>query len=168
MFDRIKALLSDGGPQPADAGPGSPGELEVAAAALLVESALMDGHFDSLERSKIANLLARRFALSDAAAERLIETAEDKVRHSPQLYGFTRVVKDRFEYEDRIELMEMLWEVAYADGELHDFEASLMRRVAGLIYVSDRDSGAARKRVLERLEGAEGETPEPQNPKRDT
>ena len=168
MFDRIKALLSDGGPQPADTGPGSPGELEVAAAALLVESALMDGHFDELERSKIANLLARRFALSDAAAERLIETAENKVRRSPQLYGFTRVVKDRFEYEDRIELMEMLWEVAYADGELHDFEASLMRRVAGLIYVSDRDSGAARKRVLDRLEGGGDENSEPPGPNRDT
>ncbi len=168
MFDRIKALLSDGNPQSADMGPGNPGELEIAATALLVESALMDGHFDSQERSKIAHLLSRRFALDDRAAENLIERAENKVRRSPQLYGFTRVVKDRFEYEDRIELMEMLWEVAYADGELHDFEASLMRRVAGLIYVSDRDSGAARKRVLERLEGAGDEQPEPRNPNRDT
>ena len=47
--------------------------------------------------------------------------------------------------------MEMLWEVAYADGELHDYEASLIRRVTGLLHVSDRDSGAARKRALDRL-----------------
>ena len=61
------------------------------------------------------------------------------------------MIKDRFPHEERLELMEMLWEVAYADGVLHDFEASLMRRISGLIYVSDRDSGAARKRALARL-----------------
>jgi len=48
-------------------------------------------------------------------------------------------------------MMEMLWEVAYADGRLHEYEASLARQVAGLIHVSDRDNGAARKRVLARL-----------------
>jgi uncharacterized tellurite resistance protein B-like protein len=48
-------------------------------------------------------------------------------------------------------VIEMLWEVAYADGRLHDYEASLLRRVTGLLYVSDRDSGEARKRVLARL-----------------
>ena len=51
----------------------------------------------------------------------------------------------------RIDLMEMLWEVCYADGVLHDFEAQLMRRMAGLMFVDDRDSGAARKRALEKL-----------------
>jgi len=45
----------------------------------------------------------------------------------------------------------MAWEVAYADGELHDFEANLLRRLAGLLYIEDRDSGMARKRVLDRL-----------------
>ncbi len=150
MFARIKALLSEN--QPALAGDGAEGlgELEIAAAALLVEAALMDGNFDPVERGKIAQLLARRFELGAAKAEALIEAAEAQVRRTPQLYGFTRVVKDEFAYEDRVELVEMLWEVAYADGELHDFEASLMRRIAGLIYVSDRDSGAARKRALDR------------------
>jgi len=51
--------------------------------------------------------------------------------------------------------MEMLWEVAYADGVLHDYEASLMRRVTGLIYVTDQESGAARKRVMQKLGLAE-------------
>ena len=154
MLARLKALFSDDA-QPADgSAQDGIGEVEIAAAALLVESALMDGHFDAGERSKIAQLLGKRFSLGAAAADKLIETAEARVTRSPQLYGFTRVVKDEFEYEERIELIEMLWEVAYADGELHDFEASLMRRVAGLIYVSDQDSGAARRRVLERRDSA--------------
>ena len=66
------------------------------------------------------------------------------------------MVTDRFSFEERVELMEMLWQVAYADGELDDFEANLLRRVAGLIHVSDRDSGAARKRAMARLGLAAG------------
>ena len=77
-----------------------------------------------------------------------------RIASASQLHGFTRVVKGAFTREERLELMEMLWEVAYADGELHHLEASLMRRLAGLLQVPDRDSGAARKRVLERLESS--------------
>lgn len=60
------------------------------------------------------------------------------------------MIKDRFDEKERIRLVEMLWEVVYADGQAHDYEANLLRRIAGLIYVADRDSGAARKRVLAR------------------
>ena len=61
------------------------------------------------------------------------------------------MVKAAFSQEERIELMEMLWEVVYADGELHHYEANLMRRLAGLLQVSDRDAGSARKRARKRL-----------------
>ena len=65
-----------------------------------------------------------------------------------ELHTITKVVRDHFDEAERIEMIEMLWAVVYADGELEDFEANLMRRVTGLLYVSDRDSGEARKRVL--------------------
>jgi uncharacterized tellurite resistance protein B-like protein len=68
-----------------------------------------------------------------------------------EFYTFTRTVKDAFEHEDRVEFMQMLWEVAYADGVLHDHEANLMRRVTGLMHVTDRESGEARKRALRQL-----------------
>ncbi len=152
MIDRIKALFRTGGQA---AGPPERGhsfeELQVAAAALLVEASEMDGGFDERERAKVLDLVRVRFALSEAESKSLVELAHGRVAQSSQIYGFTRTVKDHFADEERIELMEMLWEVAYADGELHDHEASLMRRIAGLIYVSDRDSGSARKRVLGRL-----------------
>jgi uncharacterized tellurite resistance protein B-like protein len=89
--------------------------------------------------------------LTEAEARSLLELAGDEVANASQLYGFTRVVKDNFDHDERVELMEMLWEVVYADGALHDLEASLMRRIAGLIYVPDRESGAARKRAMSRL-----------------
>ncbi len=153
MIERIRALFRDGGPRASGGGP-EIDDLHLAAAALLVEAAVMDGTFDERERQTVAALLEASFGLDAGGTEVLIEAAREAVKESSQLYGFARVVKDRFDHEDRVRMIEMLWEVAYADGHLHDFEASLVRRVAGLIYVPDRESGTARKRVLARLDAA--------------
>ncbi len=152
MIKRIKALLSARDDRSATAAaPRARDDLQVAAAALMVEAALMDDRFEASERDKITELLKARFELSDSDAEALLATARAQVGRSSQLFGFTRVVADRFSHDERVELMEMLWQVAYADGRLDDFEANLMRRLAGLIHVSDRDSGEARKRALAHL-----------------
>ncbi len=152
MINRIKTLLSGSTGPARDAAPGhSFADLQVAAAALLVEAAETDANFDAAERTKILDLVRVRFELTEAEAQSLLELAGDEVANASQLYGFTRVVKDNFDHDERVELMEMLWEVVYADGALHDLEASLMRRIAGLIYVPDRESGAARKRAMSRL-----------------
>lgn len=148
MIDRLKALvLGNGGAQR----PHRRDDLPLAATALLVEAALTDGHMDADERRTIADLVGRRFELSADDARALVEAAEETVAATEQILPFTRVVKDRFEAAERVEMMEMLWEVVYADGRLHDYEANLVRRIAGLIYVPDQDSGAARKRALARL-----------------
>ena len=72
---------------------------------------------------------------------------------SSQIHPFTRLAVERMTPEERIRLIEMLWEVAYADGVLDPEEDVLLRRVAGLVYVSDADRIAARQRVLKRMEG---------------
>jgi len=126
-------------------------DTRVAAVALLIEAAVMDGDFDDAERRVIAGLIADRFGLAGGDIEDLIRAAEEAVERSHQLYAFTRVIKQGFDVEDRIEMVEMLWDVACADGEVHDYEANLVRRVAGLIHVTDRDSGQARKRAMGRL-----------------
>ena len=77
--------------------------------------------------------------------------AESGVERSQQIFRLTRIVEESFTPAERIDLVEMLWEVIYADGRVDAYEANLMRRTAGLIHVSDGESGAARKRVLERL-----------------
>ncbi len=159
MINRIKALVlgtdgsGDSGGIGGNGGDGGDGgdENQVAAVALLVEAAVMDGDFDAAERRTIARLVSRQFGLEAAQVEDLIRAGEEAVEASSQLYAFTRVVKEGFDFEQRIRMIEMLWEVAYADGELHDFEASLVRRVAGLIHVADRESGMALGRVLKRL-----------------
>lgn len=126
-------------------------ERQLAAAALLVEAATMDGDFADDERAAILDLLSDRFGLEKEEAEELLKEAEAHQEGSTQLIRYTRAIKDHFSEEERISLMEMLWEVVYADGRLDHYEDNLMRRIGGLIYVSERDRGEARKRVLARL-----------------
>jgi uncharacterized tellurite resistance protein B-like protein len=150
MLDRLHRLLT-GRPPEAPPAAHSFEERQLAAAALLVEAATMDSSFDAAERGRIAELVQERFALGADEAADLIAEAERAVAASVQWHGFTSAIKDGFDHAERVALIEMLWEVAYADGRLHDYEASLLRRIAGLLYVSDRESGEARKRVLARL-----------------
>lgn len=145
-------LLERGGRADSADGRHSHDELQLAAAALMVEAARLDGAFDDEERSLIAAILQQRFDLEAGETQLLIDAAVGKVDAIPEIYGFTRTVRDNFSHEERIAMLQMLWEVAYIDGELHDYEASLLRQVAGLLYVTDQESGIARKRARERLE----------------
>jgi len=151
MIDAIRAWLSgapvDGGERIAR----RQDELQIALAALLVEAAHSDDHFDPAERSIIARLLERRFGLSAANARALLAAGEAAASESAELFRFTRIVNERLSPDQRVELIEMLWEVAYADRVLDQYEDSLLRRIGGLIYVPDRDRGMARQRVLARL-----------------
>lgn len=147
MISRLMAMLTGDDAKQAP----SKDRIRVAAAALLVEAAMLDGRMHESERAHIHRLLEDRFGLSAAETAELFEQAMDEVGRSVQILGFTRVVKDEFEYDERVRLIEMLWEVAYADRHLHDYEANLVRRISGLLFVSDQDAGAARKRALAQL-----------------
>lgn len=125
----------------------------LAAAALLVTAGAMDDDFDEAERERVRALLRERFELGADDADVLLAEAETAARESVDLFGFTQAIKDGFAPEERIGIVEMVWEVVYTDGTLHDHEASLMRRLAGLLGVTDQDSGAARVRVRQRLGG---------------
>ncbi len=148
MFNHILSLLKG------ESGPvvsGKPDQLQVAVAALMVHAASMDDTFDADERLTIERLLGERFNLDAGAVSSLLAGAERRAEESSQIYPFTRVAIERLNEAGRIQVIEMLWEVAYADGVLHPDEDALVRRIAGLLYVSDHDRGDARKRVLQRL-----------------
>jgi uncharacterized tellurite resistance protein B-like protein len=151
MFDKLLTLFTG------EAAPDvyRPDNLQLAVAALLVEAATTDNDFDADERRAIRHVLANRFNLTPAETDTLLEAAINASAGSVQLFGFTRGLAKRLDENERIRIIEMLWEVAYADGRLTAEEDSLIRRVAGLIYVSDRDRGAARRRALARKGVAE-------------
>jgi uncharacterized tellurite resistance protein B-like protein len=123
----------------------------LSAAFLLVEAACQDGTFDAAERETIERLLRQRFQLDADTCAELLAEAEAAQAHAVQWQRHTRAIVDRFDEAERVGMIEMLWEVVYADGRVDDYEANLLRRVGGLIYVSDRDRGEARKRVEARL-----------------
>jgi uncharacterized tellurite resistance protein B-like protein len=125
--------------------------IRLSAAFLLVEAACQDGSFDDAERATVGRLLRQRFRLDADTCAELLAEAEAAQAHAVQWQRHTRAIVDRFDEADRIGMIEMLWEVVYADGRIDDYEANLLRRVGGLIYVSDRDRGEARKRVEARL-----------------
>lgn len=150
MLQRLKSFLA-GAPSEQQVDLSPEDELAAAAVAVFVEAALLDGDFGDDERRIILELLTERFEISAGDADSLIDAAADDAEHANKLYSATRTIRDRFGEEERIDVMEMLWQVAYADGVLHDYEANLVRRVAGLLYVQDQDNGRARKRALEHL-----------------
>jgi uncharacterized tellurite resistance protein B-like protein len=149
MLDEIMAWLEGGAKAPAQ---GGIDEVQLAAAALLIEAAHIDAHVDPRERAVIDRVLERRFKLSPAAARQLVIEAERVSERSTELFRFATIINDRFSLEQRIELIEMLWEVVQADGVVDALEDTLLRRIGGLLYVPDRERGAARQRVLQRRE----------------
>jgi uncharacterized tellurite resistance protein B-like protein len=148
MLDQILKLLS--GPDLAPAASSGTGP-RLAIAALLVEAAKSDGVYDDGERFVVAGLLRRLFGSDEATAQRLVAEAEQALAQSVQLFRFTQRVVEEVPPEQRVQIVELLWETVYADRVLTAEEDSLVRQVAGLLYVSDRDRGAARQRVMKRL-----------------
>jgi len=147
MLERIRIFLlgaSQGGERRFD-------DARIAVAVLLVRAATMDGNFSEDERLAIRRILADAFALQPGEIDRLIELAGNEEKEMIDLFRWTQTVKQTHDAEARIALVERMWEVVYADGVLDDYEASLLRRVAGLIYVPDLESGRARQRVMARL-----------------
>jgi len=125
---------------------------KLAAAALMVEVAAHDGEISRLEREHILRLLQDRLGLDQTDALELFVDALATQDDSNHILGFTRKIKDHFDESGREQIIELLWEVVFADGEEDPYESNLLRRVAGLLYVSDKKSGMIRKRVLARRE----------------
>jgi len=128
-----------------------PPHTRLSVAVLLLEAARQDDHFDPSERAVIEKVLARQFQLTSQECAHLVEAAEKHVRNMVQLHGHTNDIAQEMTPQERIDLIEMLWEVAYADGVLDPEEDHLIRRIGKLVYVEDRERVHARQRVLARM-----------------
>jgi uncharacterized tellurite resistance protein B-like protein len=119
----------------------------LALAALLVRIARSDGHIAPEESDRIDRLLAERFRLSPFEVVKLRREAEVLEAEAPDTVRFTRAIKDAVPYEEREGVIEALWAVVLADGVRDHEEDALLRLVANLLGVNDRDSNLARQRV---------------------
>lgn len=118
----------------------------VAAAALLFEAAMSDYQLDDVERQTIKDLIIEQFNLDRADAMTLIALAESQAKEATGLHGFTTLINQNWSETERVNLMEKMWRVVYADGRLDDHELHLMRKIQRLLHIPQVDYVAGKLR----------------------
>ena len=121
--------------------------LQIATAALLIEMMRADAGISAEEEKKVTATIRSRFELTGEETAALIELAGDRVWQATGYFEFTSLMNKGFSYEQKIKVIEHLWEVAYADGILDKHEEYMVRKIADLIYVSHKDFINAKLRV---------------------
>lgn len=150
MLDRIVALLERRKDVPGvDTNPFS--IKQVAAAALMVEGARLDREFGAEERQAMERIVHERFGLKEDDATALVDIAEERQKANYSNWQFTQAVKDNFSRDEQVDILSMMWEVAYADGTLHRFEVHQIKTVAKQLGLSDADLEKARTDAQARL-----------------
>jgi uncharacterized tellurite resistance protein B-like protein len=148
MFDAIKKLMSDLGEGGKPAAQFGEGDYRLAAAALLVHAAGIDGNIVDVERQKLHAVIKQRFTLDDAGADKLIAVASEAERQAIDLYQFTTRLNRTLNAAGRAHIVEMLWQIVCADGIITEFEDNLVWRAADLLGVSRDERIALRERVM--------------------
>lgn len=145
MLNAIRAFFDNQVARPAAGGDRH--ALQLATAALLVEVVRSDRVVDDAERAVVERAVREKFDLSAAEAAQLFELAEAEVRQATDLYQFTSLVDRSFSNDQKIRVVELLWQVAYADAQLSAYEQHILWRIADLLHVSRGDYVAAKARA---------------------
>ena len=141
MFDLVKKIMA--GPESTEMSHEE--ELRLAAAALLFRAVFVDGNADQEEITMVERILEEEFGLSHDETVALMKQAREDAINASDLYGWTKRVNAHYSMDEKLYLMEKLWQVVLADDHVDDLESAMMRRLAGLIYVTDADSARARQ-----------------------
>ena len=118
---------------------------------LMIEAANTDGVVDQDEVDKIYSVLNNSFGEDANEIKISLDNAIKNRNNSKSLHYYTSKINKEFSIEKKTLLIETLWEIVLADGEVHDYESSLIRRLAGLLYVSDIAAGNAKKKALNKI-----------------
>ena len=113
--------------------------IELATVVLMIEISLADDHIHEEERRIIKNLLSDNLDLEQDEVDELISLAEEEVNHAVSLYEFTRLLNDSLSMSEKVNILENLWRVAYADSVIDKYEEYYLRKVADLLYISHSD-----------------------------
>jgi len=118
--------------------------------ALLIHAAKIDDNYTDIEKKIIKKALISLNTVTSSEAEELLKKAEKTEQESNQIIAFTREIKKN-SMEYRLKIIEILWKIVYSDGSSDSYESNLIRRVCGLLYISDRDSGLIKLKVKNSL-----------------
>lgn len=150
MLDTLKSFLSEFGEGTKPAPLFESGDYRLAAAALLIHVMTIDGHEKDTEHDRLRAILKNQFALDDEQADTLIEAATTAARDAIDLYRFTSLLNRSLDEAGRLRVVEMMWEIVYADGKANEFEDNVIWRAADLLGISSRDRIEMRRRVFGR------------------
>jgi len=126
-------------------------DYRLAAAALLYHVVAIDGFVSEAERSRLHKLVSEYFALGEAETDALLSAAEEADNEAVDLFGFTSVLKRALSEEERARIIEMMWQLTYADGALHEFEDNVLWRVAELLGISSRERIRLKKAAQDKI-----------------
>ena len=118
---------------------------------LMIEAANSDGDIGEDEIKKIRETLINVFKENPDEVDSVLEESIENSNNSKSLYYYSSKINKNYSEEKKILLIEILWEIVLADGQLHDYESSIIRRLSGLLYISDINTGNARKRALSKI-----------------
>ena len=118
---------------------------------LMIEAAYTDGQIDESELHNIKLSLVNIFEEDPSEVDLILEESVKNKNNSKSLHSYTSFINKNYSDEKKLLLIEALWQIILSDGEIHDFESNLIRRLSGLLYISDVESGNARKRALDKL-----------------
>ena len=119
--------------------------------ALLLETSMADEILDESELIALKNTLQKDFQINEDEIDELIDLAKENVEDSTSLYEFTRDINDNFDAAERVKLIESMWKIAYADGNIDKYEEHIIRKVANLIYVAHSDFIKAKLSAKEQI-----------------
>ncbi|HEX3496111.1 MAG TPA: TerB family tellurite resistance protein [Methylocella sp.] len=147
MFDALKSFIAEvAGAEPPTRSFGEE-DYRLAAVALLIHVANVDGETALSERRRLKTIIEERFGLDSKATSELITMAEQSDREAVDLYHFTSVLKRALDDDGHHRIVEMLWDIAFADGVADEFEENAIWRIAELLGVSTRDRVLLRQKV---------------------
>ena len=118
----------------------------VLVAALLIHAAKIDENYTDIEKNIIKKALINLNNINSDKAEEIIKSAEKKEEESNQIVEFTKEIKN-YSMEYRLNVIEVIWKIVYSDGTSDSYESNLIRRICGLLYVSDKDSGFIKTKI---------------------
>jgi uncharacterized tellurite resistance protein B-like protein len=150
MLQSFKRFLSDLAVGQKDPVRFEDNDYRLAAAALLIHAAMIDGTMSDAERDRLVDALMQRFGLDEAAAQELVAEAIEAEQQAVDLYRFTSLLNRSLDDGGRQQLIEMMWQIVHADGRVTEFEDNLIWRAADLLHVPAQVRIALRQRVAER------------------
>ena len=115
-------------------------------AALLIHAAKIDENYTDIEKNIIKQALVDLYNIDFVQSESLLKEAEKKEEESNQIVEFTKEIK-KYSVESRLKVIEVIWKIVYSDGTSDSYETNLIRRICGLLYVSDKDNGIIKIKV---------------------